>query len=300
MTQLQDHSIVSRRFDAGRHIAPRAVVLLSGTVRSTPFHAAINRSPLELPLSHDRQLLDDWKDHQAALSYECGQPVELRVLLDRNAPRPVHRRPQHAHVRIEHDTLELRGTGGILRDLAEEFDDEDLIVVTSGAQLLGRPLRDFVSELAECEADVAIAAHNGALSSVLFLVRCGCLRTIAQRGFIDFKEQALPAIAARGRVVVREWPNRIGIPIRSESQYISALKWYHRGSRGAAAFEEDWECRFRIVEPGANVHPETLLHDAVILRTAQVGRGATIVRSLVCEGATVRRGITVADVLVTR
>lgn len=309
MTLLQSTSELERcrRSDAApRKLEklPRALVLLSGTVRSTRFHTAIGRSPLGLPITDRSQLLDHWEEHVLALSRRYGREVELRVLLDRNAPMPVRTETQGLTVRLERDALELRGTGGILRDLAAQYDDDDFIFVASGAQLLVRPLYDYFEDLAAPHADVAIAAHNAATSSVLLLIRCGCLRAIADVGFVDLKEQALPIIAASHRVVVREWPDRIGLPIRSESQYIAALRWYHAAAKGVThsggRFEEDWECRFNIIEQGAIVAPDSLIHDSVILRGGMVGRGAAVVRSLVCDRASIRRGATVSDALVAR
>src|SRR5205085_399511 len=108
-------------------------------------------------------------------------------------------------VKVMRDPFEYRGTGGVLHDVARELEDDDYLVVATGAQLLLEPLKELVAGLTRRGGDVGILAHRDGMPSGLMLVRCGVLRQISDLGFVDLKEQALPAIAKKHRVTVETW-----------------------------------------------------------------------------------------------
>ena len=136
----------------------------------------------------------------------------------------------------------------------------------------------------------------------LTLVRCGCLRGISPVGFVDFKEQALPAIAASHRVRVVHRPGLTGLSVRTAAGYLAAVRHEHLAIKGDAPtghpFEEDHASAFGLAEAGANVHPSAWLHGSVVLRGGQVGRGVVLVRSVVCPGGHVHEGQVVCDQVV--
>ena len=131
------------------------------------------------------------------------------------------------------------------------------------------------------------------------LVTCKTLRAIADTGYVDMKEQALPQIALsyEVRVVRRRRPT--GLPIRTLEDYIQALRLHHRRRQGkpfiADPLAEDWSPAFALVEPGATVDPTARVHDSVVLAGGVVEAGAVLVRSIVCPGEVVRRDKTVVD-----
>ena len=101
--------------------------------------------------------------------------------------------PITANFAVERDLSEYRGTGGVLRDLTAEYDDDDLILVANAAQVLLEPLPIIAAELYGKKADVAVVAHEDGTPSGLMLIRCKALRQIAATGFVDMKGQALAA-----------------------------------------------------------------------------------------------------------
>src|SRR5690606_39068459 len=103
--------------------------------------------------------------------------LPVRVMVDHAAPRP-HSEPWQgrAELRIECDPLEFRGTGGLLRDLANEYDDDDLLLVAGAAQLMVEPLLVIADALAGTPGDVRILALRDGTPSGIMLIRCGCLR----------------------------------------------------------------------------------------------------------------------------
>ena len=283
-------------------IVPRSLILLSGMVRPTPFSSAIGRSVLGLPVDSGRTLLDRWTAEAAAVARAGStDSLEVRVLADQSAPLPDPLESTGVDVRIERDPFDLRGTGGVLRDICAEYEDHEFLLVAGGAQLPVRPLPRLLEELRTHGADVVLVTHDDGTPVSLMLIRCECLRLVPPIGFSDMKEQVLPLIAGKYRVIVRSYAGRVAMPVRTCAQYIEALRWYHGRDPAASAanpFAEEWETRFGIVETGATVDPDVVVHDSVVLRGAKVLRGAAVVRSVICGGGTVGRDGIIVDGLV--
>ena len=156
--------------------------------------------------------------------------------------------------------------------------------------------------LASRRAEVSILDHGDGTPSGLMLIRCGSLREIAKVGFVDLKEQALPAIAKRHRVEVERRPACL-MTVRTARDYLTALRYDHKRQQGEAieqhAFAEDWQAEFSVVEKDANVGAGARLFDSVVLAGGEVGAGAVLVRSVVCPGASVRANQRIVDEVVT-
>jgi hypothetical protein len=283
----------------------RAVILMAGSVRESTFSRAIGRSLLDLPLRQGWSVLDEWAAQGATLA--AGAPVTplpLRVLINRDSRTP-KTLPEQAGttLSVEFDRQEFRGTGGLLRDLVADYRPDDLILVANANQVLHRPLPDLVSMLMAAMGDVALLAGADGTPFGLSLIRCSALASIKSKGFVDLKEQALPAIAAAFDVRVATHPGTAVTAVRTLETYLGALRRLHSLGRAPDApedpFGEDWFRTFGIVEDGAVVHESARVHDSVVLRHAHVGAGAVLVRSLVCESARVGPGQVVLDDVVT-
>ena len=283
----------------------RAMILLGGAVRATQLSSCTRRSLLDLPLDSDGTILNHWLLHARAVSeWAALSRLPVRVMVNQNAIEPVSADArQYAEFRVERDLSEYRGTGGVLRDLTAEYEDDDLILVANAAQVLLEPLQTIAAELYSKKADVAVVAHEDGTPSGLMLIRCKALRQIAVTGFVDMKEQALPLIASSFNVRVMQRRRPTGLPVRSLNDYIQALRFHHRGKSGRPAsadpLAEDWSPTFSLVEPGAKVDASARLHDSVVLKDAVVEPGAVVVRSIVCVGATLGRDKSAVDQLVT-
>jgi hypothetical protein len=283
----------------------RALVLLAGSVRPSELGRAINRSLLDLPLEPGRSVLSVWQAHTESLAVAAGlASLPIRVAIDRAAPAaaagPASR---SAPIQVERDPAEFRGTGGILHDLARSYQADDLMLVANAAQVLVEPLPDLASSLVEAHAAgaaVSVIGHRDGTPGGLFLVRCSVLRSAPEVGFLDFKEQFLPRLAAAGQDIrVIQRPSATGLPVRNLDGYIAALKVYHRLSSAGAAisdpFAEDWSPTFAVCEAGAAVDRSATIHDSVVLSGGRVERGAVVVRCVVAPGGVVSAGETIAD-----
>lgn len=284
----------------------RAVVLLGGAVRSTALAGSIGRSVFDLPVDREDSILGLWHKHAMhVLEVLKLDQIALRVMIDRDSiPPMVTGADSSVRLHVEVDATKFRGTGGILRELASDYEDDDLLLVANGAQTLVEPLSDLMLDLAEDEGDISIISHDDGTPSGLMLVRCGVLDLVAPIGYVDMKEQALPKIAQEHEVRVLNRRQATGLPLRTLDDYIGLLRRHHRmrqvaGEQTREGLAEDWRPTFGVIEPGAEVDPTARVHDSVVLDGGHVERGSALVRSLVCPGGVVRRNTVVVDQIIT-
>jgi NDP-sugar pyrophosphorylase family protein len=282
----------------------RALVLLGGTVRPTSLSTAVGRSVLDLPIAEDHTVLKQWHAQATSLASDLElERLPVRVMINRNSVRPTLATSEnHVVMRIHEDEAEYRGTAGVLHDLTDHYDDDDFVLVANGAQVTLTPLTDLFSQLAATNADVSLISNRDGSPSGAMLVRCGVLRQVPEIGFVDMKEQALPKIAKSNSVVVVHQTESTSVPIRTLTDYIHALRWYHgrstEGFTGTNAFAEAWQARFSIIEKDAKVDANARVHDSVVLGGARVEHGALLVQSVACPGARIHRKEVVTDRLV--
>jgi mannose-1-phosphate guanylyltransferase len=277
------------------------MVLLGGSVRAAALGTAIGRLVFQLPLDSKSTILDSWSGAAADLAPLAEQVVPLRVMIDKAAPQPLPTTNGKA-LEIERDPFDFRGTGGVLRDLALHYAADDYLLVANAAQILCEPLPDIVSALAAMGGDVSVVSHLDGTPSGLMLVRCGALSSIPEQGFVDMKEQALPAIAKDHRVTVLHRKQPTALPVRTLADYIHALRHSYQRRAGvpapASAFSENWEATFSIIEEGASVDPTAKLHDSVVLRDGRLEAKSVAVQSVICPGGILRRNEVKIDSLV--
>ena len=286
----------------------RAMVLLGGAVRSTPLHAAVKRSILDLPLEQELTIFNHWLGHSVELARYAGlDSLPVRVLVNSHSYEPTSGAARHTgRYTVERDASEYRGTGGVLRDLAQGYDDDDLILVATASQVLLDPLQALSAALAHKGGDVTLLSHRDGTPSGLMLLRAGTLRLIPAIGFFDMKEQALPLLAQKHDVRVVHCRRPTAAPIRTLADYSAALRIHHRrrlgklpgggaGDSNGSPMQDDWRPTFSIVESGASVAARARLHDTVVLRSAIVEADASLVRCVVCPGAVVRQKTSAID-----
>jgi hypothetical protein len=282
----------------------KALVLLGGSVRPTPLSTSIGRSLLDLPLDENGSVLNHWLNHAAELARVAGlDKLPTRVMVDAQSPEPISAAVRfYGTFRVERDQSEYRGTGGVLHDLAKQYDDDDLILVANAAQILLDPLVSLANTLDGKHGDVGVISHRDGTPSGIMLVNCKTLRLIAETGFIDMKEQAMPLIAGKYAVEVVHRRRPTGLPIRTVQDYLTAMRLYHMRRAGKPTLydplAEDWQPSFGIVEEGAVVDPTARVHDSIVLRGGVVEAGAVLVRSVVCPSGLVRRDRTLVDAFV--
>ena len=287
----------------------RRVVLLGGKLRRDQFTEALGRSVLEMPLGDGQALLDHWLGQVDQLAGHAGLgslPVHVSVNHGGEQPRP--RAVGAAACEVGEDSGDYRGTAGVLRDLAIDFDDDDLVLVANAGQMLLDPLAALARALAAKRGDVTIVSHDDGTPSGLMLVRVAALRSVPAVGYHDMKEQHLPKIADKHGMAVKVLNCRrpTALPVRTLGDYISALRLRHApeaARRGEYDPLDDGlgthqRKRFCVIEPGADVAADAYLHDSVVLSGGVVEAGANVARSVVTPGGVVPARRDVLDKIV--
>ena len=287
----------------------RSVILLAGQVGRSPLADGAGRSLLDLPVGPGRRLIDLWAEQLEDCAQVHGfDRIAVCISVDRGGRMP-ELLTRAASSRVEfalmRDPTEYRGTAGVVSDLTRSYEGDARVIVAAANQVLREPFARLVGDLARHDEAVSIVPHKGGELAGAFLLRCARLHDVAEVGFVDLKEQAIPGARGHGPLLaVRREPGT-SLPIRTLEEYVDALRALHfvatDGERrfGADPFAETWEPAFSIVEPGAQVGEGAFLQDSVVLAGAVVGRGAILARSLVCGGAVVPPGECVVDKIVT-
>lgn len=284
----------------------RAVVLLAGSVRATNLRKATDRFVMDLPLNEHKTLLDCWHDHMDDLAFELGlDHLPARVMIDRSSDRPdPTSRPGPTEVKFQRDPGAFRGTGGLVSDVAKEYNDDDFLIVATANQYLLTPLPRLVEAMALKHADVCLLCDKDNRPRGITLIRCGVLRDIASVGFVDLNEQALPEIAKHHSVKVCRYEQPAGMSVRTRQDYLDAVRSCHERTNGQCRLsntqlDEDWCPTFGIVEPGASVDPSAVIHDSVVLAGGRVEADAVLVRSIVGPHGLVSRNESAVECIAT-
>ena len=281
----------------------RAVVLLAGSVRANHLRKVTDRRALQMPVTQGQTVFDCWREQLTTMAERLGvTALPVRVMVDQaTGGDAVSRSHGPIELTVEPDPLDLRGTGGLLSDIARAYDDDDLLLVGHASQLLFEPLATLTAAIASCSRDVSMICSQDGTPSGLMLVRCGCLREINPVGYIDLNEQAMPAIANAHDVRIVRYTRPVTRSLRTLRGYVHALRRFHCEHPAAGqGVPEDWESAFALVEPGGRVHESAVLHDSVILEGGRVEAGAVVVRSVVCDGGVVPSGQVISDKVVGR
>jgi len=284
----------------------RSMLVLYGSVRSTPLARRIDRSLLDLPLNEGTIL-----SHQLDNAQHCAtrfglEEFEMRVLVDTDSTAPAvvpDQQSDGVRCTIEQDASPIRGVAGVLSDATQDMDEDDFIVVTSGAQVYLERLDDLVQAMAKKCADVTLVSSRDGSPVGVWLIRVGVLRSVKPIGYIDLKEQSLEVWKQDHAVRVVERSRAYVHPARSLSEYLDAVR-AHASGYGAGAtidedpYREDWESSFSIAEPQSIIGDGVILHDSIALAGSVVGKGAVVVRSVLCPGAKIDPGARVTEQVV--
>ncbi len=282
----------------------RAVVLLAGEVRANTLRKLTGRASPSLPVGASRTVLDCWREQLITLAETLGiEQLPVRVLISRGSG--LEERTERfgpVQLSIEYDPSSLRGTAGLLSDIARAYDDDDRLLVTSAGQILFEPLIRIAMDLHHAGGDFTLGTDPNGVPCGLMLFRAGCMRSVNPIGFCDLNEQALPELTQTHDVRVARLASPVAMSVRTLPGYVGALRSYHHRASGRCdvgqPFDEQWRPTFGIVEPGATVGSDVVVHDSVVLKGARIESGAVLVRSVVCPGAVVPAHAHVVDQVV--
>ena len=251
------------------------MILLAGTLRRDQFDMVLGRSVFGMPLSGGRTVISVWQE-QLALIGARSAPIICTESPANSGPRS---EMSGCPLRVHTDATPARGAGGALRDAAQGFDADDLLLVCGAKQVANAHLGRWARAMAACDADLVLGSTADRSLVDVFAVRSGALAVVPGVGFCDFKEQAVPLIARRHRVELMTFDESPVRPVRQIADYLSIVRRSDDDGGGGV-----------LIEAGAHVAAGARVRHSVVLAGGRVAAGAVVVDSVVGPGATIGAG----------
>ncbi len=287
-------------------------IILAGTIRPSPLRQVLDIPVLCLPVGREDLLLNAWRSVLA----DVGISDDLRVVVNSyvdietvaSAAGRKGQRGNRTAPRIIAEPTAWRGTAGVLRDVTDDLQPADVVVVAEASCLPPVSLRPLIEAMSD-DAFGVVGVGDDQVPAGVYLFTRQALERVAAIGYQDVKEQMLPALH-QADLPVR--CARLGDEvhrIRDRSSYLQAVSYSLEHANpgrppqlvapqasvsGSALLEG-----FCLVEPGAIIEDGAVVHDSIVLAGATVGGGAVVTRSVLGPRVTVvARARIVQDVVV--
>lgn len=283
------------------------VVLLAGGLKPSPLMAATGRSTLDLPFDTDRSsLLNRWcrqiTDRHGPGNERCSVVIAESDVgpTSRVAGRIIGSDPQITSARDNG----LRGPAGTVRDICMDLEPDSMVLIVEAMRCFCGDLRHAVAGAIQRASDITVFRHADGSPAGLYVAKAKAIQLIAAQGFIDIKEQWLQQAIARGSTVrVKDLSESHSFPLRTLEDAITA----------ACALRHDEPTRrrrpleARVItrrtstgnEPACRgIHSTAIVRDSIVMRGAQIGAHAIVVRSIVCADAFIKPRTVVVDQIV--
>lgn len=281
----------------------RVLVLLAGGTTPSPLERLLRCSLLDLEVSPGTTLLDWW----AARDWcNPAQPGLIRTTRGAGSFAPTSHLalPDHA-ARVTHssDAAGPRGSAGAIKDVCNDDPQETTIIVAESSTAMLAPLEPIIAAHAASCADVTLVTTTTGRPAGVTLIQRSALDLVKPMGFVDLKEQFLPALtSARGRVGLFEILEEESLPMHDREGILEGLRRIAASCQPQLqtppppVIDRRWSPS--IIARGAHVDPTALVAGSLVLRGARVGADAVVARSIVAPGAVIAPGDVVIDRIV--
>lgn len=269
-------------------------ILFGSTIKPTPLQKALHRPALALPITDDQTLLDQWLNTLSGLA----TLHEVRVILNNEADaqavavasRTIATRTTPVSVRPA--PAAWRGLGGTLHDVVGDLNSDQLVLAIEANRCPTADLGAIVAPLTD-EVDGVVGMRSDQSPTGIYLLRQPVIEQVASVGFIDLKEQLIPALYDSGHRLRAAEIDIVHPRIDSRSAYLACVG--DSEPRSVADCRTDGAC---VIGPGAEIGEGVVVHNSVIFDGAIIGNGAVIVRSVLGPGADITSGATVVDQII--
>ncbi|MEM7624114.1 MAG: hypothetical protein AAF333_00650 [Planctomycetota bacterium] len=290
---MTDSSLVNdRQGRVERSEKLAAIVLLVGGPGASEL-ASTGCSTLDLPLRTGWTVCDQWLGFVESIREIIGQP-RVPVLFQIGCNQNLSSRTREKIRRVSNtelcsDESTYRGLGGVLRDLSRRFTPEDDLLVFGTSQLITSSTETVAQELVKSAGDGVVWTHEGGRLAGGYRLSCQLLAELSSRGYIDFKEQALPRLRAIGYLRTSGGQATVTRPIRTRAQYLAAVAAQLRDtSENYTSYTNSgWDNTASLVGAGAAVSRKATVVGSVILEGARINRHALVARSVIGRDAIV-------------
>ena len=292
------HSVYRGSFDA---------VILAGTVGDTPgWTCGLPKSLVPIP---GGRLIDQLLD-RLVMSLQGGTAVCANGNADRIAAHLGERQEFNARIRLIADTLP-RGTAGCLDECRELLGGDVFLVVSGGVWLDDDPKWMVAHHRSTghvvtvfCRPATQVnGAERGLKPAGLFVCDREVLDFIPDMGYLDLKEQLIPALQRAGRTIgaaqLRGWTREI----TTWNSYLQAFEYLmprHAAYHGWSELAPQVWCGAGVrIAPTARIYGPVAVSEGCVIENhaiiigpaylaphAHVGQGSCLVRTIVSSSST--------------
>ncbi len=292
-----------------------SVYILSGGPSQASRFSSLGVAVHKLPVSSELTMLDAWcrsicRSISGLVSVDLGS---MTVVLSEE-PDQILATGQNGTFSDLHHVCELRrhrGTAGVVADQVLKDSDRDgfiLVVEASASPVVDlRPMLAVLSRLAaRSQACVLSESELGRYCGVCLFDRQS-FSLVPDVGFFDLKEQFLPLLRSKGRLIESVTIAPRALRLQSRAAWLAIVEaWGRLSSEDRAAGLIESEPPFRsdhrengvcVIESGAVVRGAVII-SSIIMAGAVVESGAVVARSVIGPGAVIAAGSVVVDAVV--
>lgn len=275
-------------------------VLLAGSLRPTPLHAALGQPEVCLPIGNKGSLLDAWlnllgkineiRDIRVVLKATC----DVEAMLALQSVKPKSKRSKQS-VRMLSEPRAWRGAAGILRDVTGDLDSAGAVLVIEALRLPPKSLAPVINVSAK-HSNNSIGGVFGVIGkdepAGVYILKRSALLDVPQFGYFDLKEQLLPVLCKSGQALTTARLGEQSHPIRDRQEYLSAL-------RVSVSKSISSDGNFKRIAPQVTVSSSAILDGlCVVEKDAAIGDGAVVHDSVILQGAVIGENAVISNSVV--
>ena len=278
------------------------VIMLAGALQPCPLQQQLPIPLLCLPIGRRGSLLDAWLA-TIGRSGKCRRVEivvstedDVRALRGMAAANRVRYGSHPPTITVTVERASWRGSAGLLRDVAGSIGDNEIVVAVE-AHCLPPPSLEPLLHALNGEVKAVVGAGADDEPAGVYAFRHAALNSVRPIGYVDLKEQLLPALYSQGTPVRLVRIAEHVIRLRDQIGYLDAVSASLNGmgqatmvSRRSSEAMIARSARIvsgSIVERGAVIEDQAIIHGSIVLNGAVVESGAIVSRSIVGPRAVV-------------
>ncbi len=273
------------------------VIMLAGALQPCPLQQQLSIPLLCLPIGRRGSLLDAW----LATIRRSGKCRRVEIIVSTEDDVQALRgfaanRVAPPTIAVTVERASWRGSAGLLRDVVSSIGDNEIVVAVE-AHCLPPPSLEPLFHALNGEVKAVVGAGADDEPAGVYAFRHAALNSVRPIGYVDLKEQLLPALYSQGTPVRLVRISEQVIRLRDQVGYLDAVSaslngmgsatMVSRRSSGAMIARSARIVSGSIVERGAVIEDQAIIHGSIVLKEAVVEGGAIVSRSIVGPGAVV-------------
>lgn len=284
------------------------LIILAGGPRLPPIVDAIGWPLASLPISSSSTVLEGWLDVVRRDCEETGEVRLERAMMLVSEGTDFGTTPGIEGLEITRESRSHRGTAGAVADelMRRPECDSDLVLVVELSASPAIRLTGMLRRAARClDGDSFLLLAESRLGRYCGVTACHrrCFDRVPPVGFFDLKEQLLPALRHDGTMIDAELVAERAMRTRTRSEWLRTVEaWSTLDASRHDASDVEGQAPARpgpvsVIMSGARAEGATVV-SSIVMDGAVVEPGAVVARSVIGPGMRVRARSRVVDAVV--